>query len=72
MGGDRRPQVQQPHLHQTSQSATEGQGQAGLRCANPRKTQLRSVLYERRVHGMRSGIQIQHRRPGSRQWIRKQ
>lgn len=103
MGGDRRLQIQQPHLHQAIDAAAESQGErdqaggwlapkrtrfgrdrwvpglssatltpalphcvgeAGFRGPGHRDAQLHTVFHERRLHGLRPGVQIQRGREG--------
>ena len=64
MGGDWRPQEQLPAVHQALDLAAEGQGQTGLPGALRGSAQLHGLLHERLLHGLRPGVQDQHRREG--------
>ena len=62
MGGGWRFQEQLARLHQASHPAAESQSQVGTHCSGARSPFIHDLLYERLVHGLRSGIQVQHRR----------
>ena len=64
VGGDRWPQEQLLAVHQAPDLAAEGQGQTGLPGALRGSAQLHGLLHERLLHGLRPGVQDQHRREG--------
>ena len=71
MGGDRRPQDQLAAVHQAPDPAAEGQGQAGLCGPGAWQVQLLHLLHERRLHGMRPGVQVLCGRQGGPERLRQ-